>query len=809
MPLKKVDSAVSGSEDHTVGLRKRLKNLLSKNDSSDHMQQLAWSERARRAMSLLMLGTALAQPALHGCTDKDRPVDTGVQLPEIEDPIDDDEDAAVTRPPTSNLDDEVNILNLEPTKGMGATVRSITQAMQINPTGDAIPIVFFNTSNGWKRCAQVNMPSNRAGDQSWWDQARSRLNPEQCGTVDVNRQLPLGMPWRAEHMFAAIRHNARQPMHANERINRRTQIRRAFLEAAKHTELYQYLNHYSPDLAEQFVNLVCDGMPALETEYGHHIETSRTGAEGIWQIEPPTRRDAHTYNQRAWSEIFGNRTPNRNSIADESRVVALIFNNIFRHYKSVWPDNHPVFQHPEALLIPALIGGYNPGQGAVERMMTEELTDPAVQAILASNDPERIQNEAYITASTNYFLRHPRSDYGTASLGYYPKVLAYHALFERDVPGDDNDVTANEIDPPTLAGGRTQARNFLNNLHQRNNSDIRRVRSASFNLSNVSIPRNANAWQFVTSAPSQNNVNVYPWLLQHDPFAARYRNGFATNIALARTIEQEVTAGNLIRENTRSHPELIFDSENIAQPWRRVVRADHISTINKLITELNARLYAGGLGPDYMVVPIINSTVRSLADHGHLRGHSNHSAHPMFAAIDFSCRQYAVIHRKVDGSYERFVTDANIGMYFRGLVQASARLAQPVRDRDTGAVQQGDIFVRFHGPPQHFHMVIRNRSAGEQHVHHAPTAPRRPATVNNRPQVANHPTAPGLRRPRFPNRRLRPQLRHPTLRNNRNRPGLRQLPGRGRHPQIQNNRTPARRPATLHRRVINRRGRRR
>lgn len=807
MSLNKVDSGAPGSENPVVGLRQRLKSLLSRNAGNDRMQQLAWSERARRAMSLLMLGTALAQPALQGCRDKDRPVDTGVQLPEIEDPVDDDEDAAVTRPPSSNLDDEVNILDLPPNTGMGATLRSITQAMQINPTGDGIPVVFFNTSNGWKRCAQVTMPSNHAGDQSWWDQARRQLDPEQCGTVDVRAQLPLGMPWRAEHMFSAIRHNARQPMHAGERINRRTQIRRAFLEAARHTELYQYLNNYSPDLAEQFVNLVCDGMPALETEYGHYIETSSTGAEGIWQIEPQTRRDAHRYNPRAWGEIFGSRVPNRNSIADESRVVALIFNNIFRHYKSVWPDSHPVFQHPEALLIPALIGGYNPGQGAVQRMITEELTDPAVQAILASNDPERIQNEAYITASTNYFLRHPRSDYGTASLGYYPKVLAYHALFEHDIPGEDNEVVANETDTPTLAEARTQARSFLDNLHQRNVRNIARVRNTSFNLDAVAIPRNAEAWRFVTSAPSQNNVNVYPWLLQHDPFAERYRNGFATNVALERTIEREVTAGNLVGENAVTHPELIFDPDNIAESWRRVARADHIPTINKLITELNARMYANGLGHDYLVIPIINSTVRSHADNGRLRGHSNHSAHPMFAAVDFSCRQYAVIHRKADGSYERFVTDANIGMFFRGLVQASARLAQPVRDRDAGTVQQGDIFVRFHGPPKHFHMVIRSHGPEEQHVNHAPTTPRRPPTANNRPQ---HPTASSVSRPRLPNVRLRPPLRRPNLRTAPNRTGLRPLPSRTRqHPEVHTNRTPTRRTPILHRRVINRRGRRR
>lgn len=807
-----VDKKHKGSESigtPKASVRAKLLDLLGLPKNGDRMRELAFTERARRWIAAGMVGAALAQPALQGCKDtNDRPhtPDAG-QLPEIDDPAP-DEDAAVHRAPDNSVDEEVNILDLDPETGMGLTIRNIANALRITPTPGNIPVVFFNTTNGWKQCGQINMPENRARErnQEWWNDARSQLNTEQCGTVAIERELPLGMPWRAEHMFPRILRSARQPINRTEHVNRRTQIRRAFLEAARHTGLYRYLNQYSPDLAEQFVNLVCDGIPALETQYGADIKPSPTGADGIWQIEIPTLNDARTHNRSAWHEVFGNRNPSIHNVADASRIAAFIFDDIYRYYRLQWPENHPVFQHPEALLIQLLIAGYNPGRGAAVRMFNEMMTDPSVQAILTSGDADRIQNEAYITAATGYFLRRTNPNYGTASVGYVPKVFAYHALFQRDVPGEDNEI-ADIHESQSLTNARAQSRENMQRLRQRHNRSVATLNDSSFNLDNVQIPRNGADWAFVTSDSSQNNAVVYPWVVRHDSFAQRYQNGLPTDTALAAVIAREVANGRLVRENTTIHPEIVFDSSNIPQSWRRVMRADHISTYHRLIEEINARMYANGLPSDVMVVPIITSTMRNTGAQRRLRGHSNRSAHPMGAAIDASCRQYAVIRRRADGSYERFVTDNNISMFFRALVQASAHLARPRRNTD-GGVQQGDIFVRFHGPPKHFHMVVRNLATdAETESEHDRERPN-PVVPPQRPNIQSNtrPSGPtNLRRPNVRNRRRRIQLQRPRFRpgiNNRG-PVLRRHPVNNR-PRIH---TPVRSP--INRRVINRRGRRR
>lgn len=806
-----VDKKHTGAESigtPKANIRAKLLNLLGLPKKGDRMSELAFTGRMRRWIAAGMVGAALAQPTLQGCSDnndRSHTTDSG-RLGEIDDPAD-DEDAAIHRAPDNSVDEEVNILDLDPDTGLGITTRSVAQALRMTPQEGTIPVVFFNTTNGWKQCAVLNMPEEQAGSQAWWDNARSHLDPAQCGTIDISRQLPLGMPWRAEHMFTQIRHTARLPMRANERVNRRTQMRRAFLMAAGHTELYRYLNAYSPDLAEQFVNLVCDGIPAVETEYGKEARRSRTGAEGIWQIQPETLTDARTLNPTAWRALFGTNNVNVQNITEASKVAALVFNNIFAYYRSKWNPDHAVFRHPEALLIPALIGAYNHGQGTVERMLEQRLQEDDMRAILNSNDADRIQNEAYITASTVFFTERRNPNYGTASVGYVPKVFAYHALFQRDVPGESNEPTETN-ENPSITAARTQARENLRILSQRQNRLVASIGNGNFNLDNVQIPRNGDDWVFVTSDSSQNNAAVYPWVIRHDPFAQRYQNGLPTDEALAAVIAREVNNGRLVREDITSHPEIVFDGNNIPQSWRRVIRADHVRTYQRLIEEINARMYANGLPNDVMVVPIITSTMRNTGAQRRLRGHSNRSAHPMGAAIDASCRQYAVIRRRADGSYERFVTENNIGMFFRALVQASAHLARPRRSVD-GGVHQGDMFVRFHGPPKHFHMVIKfsNSDSEPEHQNEAPTPappPRRPSTpANNRPN-----TSTGLRRPNFQNGRRRPALRRPRFRPRANQrvPELRRLPVR-RRPQVLQHAPTRRQP--IHRRIINRRGRRR
>lgn len=788
-------------------VRAQLLDLLGTPKSSDRMRALAFTGRLRRWIAAGMVGAALAQPALEGCSNTNARPDTpdAGQLLEIDDPAP-DEDAAVHRAPDNSVDEEVNILDLDPETGLGATIRSVAQALRMTPQAGNIPVVFFNTTNGWKQCAIVQMPEAQAGNQAWWDNTRSHLDAANCGTIDVARQLPLGMPWRAEHMFTQIRHTARLPMSAHERVNRRTQMRRAFLAAASHTELYGYLNAYSPDLAEQFVNLVCDGIPSVETEYGKEAHRSATGAEGVWQIQPQTLRDARRLNPTAWQTIFGNHNANVHNVTDASKVAALVFNNIFTYYRSKWNADHAVFRHPEALLIPALIGAYNHGQGTVERMLEQRLQETDMQTILNSNDSDRIQNEAYMTASTVYFSERRNPNYGTASVGYVPKVFAYHALFQGDVPGESNDIIDTN-ENPSITTARAQARTNLNNLRHRTNRLVASINDGGFNLDNVQIPRNGADWAFVTSASSQNNAVVYPWVVRHDSFAQRYQNGLPTDTALAAVIAREVANGRLVRENTTIHPEIVFDSSNIPQSWRRVMRADHISTYHRLIEEINARMYANGLPSDVMVVPIITSTMRNTGAQRRLRGHSNRSAHPMGAAIDASCRQYAVIRRRANGSYERFVTDNNISMFFRALVQASAHLARPRRNTD-GGVQQGDIFVRFHGPPKHFHMVVRNLATdAETESEHDRERPN-PVVPPPRPNIHSSTRPSGttnLRRPNVRNRRRRMQLQRPRFRpgiNNRG-PVLRRHPVNNR-PRIH---TPVRSP--INRRVINRRGRRR
>nr|MBP7057134.1 hypothetical protein [Candidatus Gracilibacteria bacterium] len=82
--------------------------------------------------------------------------------------------------------------------------------------------------------------------------------------------------------------------------------------------------------------------------------------------------------------------------------------------------------------------------------------------------------------------------------------------------------------------------------------------------------------------------------------------------------------------------------------------------------------------------------------------------------------QYVVLHKTATG-YERYVDTRNTETFFRALIQASARMART-----------GQIAVRYHGPPQHFHVVFMSNG---NTLHYATN---RPNIRNPRPTVAPH-----------------------------------------------------------------------
>jgi hypothetical protein len=690
----------------------------------------------RGYMRPLLVGMALLGPATESCkANEPVTIDAGHPLPEIDDP--DETSEPSTTPPSPDAGEGIELMGLDERVGMGQTMRSMAQALRAaHPNGD-LPAFFMNISGGgWQICGTATMPeatanrrtnAQKATNQAWWDQQRSGFTAAQCGIQNVSRELPIGFAMHREDTIGHIRHVARLGMRPTSRINRRTEIRADFVDAFRHTDLYQYLLSQSSELAEQFIGLVCDGIPAQETKYGSEITVSETGARGLWQMQPAAYQDAVQHRHHR-DEVFPrNYVPNPDNYHDSSRLAALEFDNIYHLFRTTWRDeNHPVWKYPAGFLIPALIGGYHNGGTRQVNLLNARLPQADMQEILRTENPDIIQDRAYITASTGYFLSGVDTRFGRTSVAYVPWIYTWHALFEDELPGDTNDtVTGVEPEIPTVGQARQRANQFMSALTSptRGHIDICTIRSNP--LSAVSIPRNQRSrtdWNFVTRAPSQNNIAVIRRLLARDRFAQRHGNGVATDAQLENVIAAEIRRRNLVPANAVQRPEIAYDSHNIPEVWRRVIRPDHVPLLRQLIVELNTVLYANGMSSEYLVVPVINSTIRSIQANNRLRGHSPNSAHLRFGATDFSKGQYVVLHKTATG-YERYVDTRNTETFFRALIQASARMART-----------GQIAVRYHGPPQHFHVVFM--SNGD--TLHYETAPRGPQIRNGRPTAAPH-----------------------------------------------------------------------
>ncbi|MBI4835992.1 MAG: hypothetical protein HY817_01915 [Candidatus Abawacabacteria bacterium] len=629
-----------------------------------------------------------------------------------------DEDVHESGPVITDTDEGVDLGDFSPTEGMGQSVRSLATALRARPRSDNAIVTFINPlPTGWQLCGTAILPgviarAGRQRNQDWWDSARERLNHHTCTTIDTARELPFGFPIDTDSTFAAVSNYAERPIRPGSRLSMREHLRRNFMIAFHETELYRFLEARSPDLASQFARLVTNGIPAQETSFGANITISRTGAVGIMQTQRSSYADARR--NSAWNRAFrgSNGRPMRVSFASvaqtpwqSARVAALEFDNIFRHFRSKWAEpNHPVWRYPEAFLVPALIGAYHSGPTRISNMLDRRLADSDMQDLLRGEDREAILNQGYIRASTQYFLNRTDGFFGRASVPYPLLIYTWDALFEGDNDTEPSDVGASPSVSPTETShnGEMLGEAFNRWAHARL-EDIktqRFVRVENAPALGARVPFNRDAWNFATRNVSQGNIRVHAWLMRNDALARRLAGGVANDAVLESTVQGMVHDHTFVAADPHRRPLLAFDPANITEQWRRVIRADHVPVVEKLTEELNAILRTGGMNPELFVIPMINSTVRSRAANNRLRGHSPRSAHLTGAAIDMSRRQYVVMRRMRNGSYQRAISSIDSESYFQALIQASVRLAR-----------QGMLFVRYHGPPQHFHIVPRVRRA--------------------------------------------------------------------------------------------------
>lgn len=705
----------------------------------------AWqyiSHVARNRLGLVLAGIL----PLMGCgtrtdvpseahTDSAHVADTATDHHEPNAVVDPDEDAGVEDdagleddsgndepveqgPVVDTTDEGIDLGDFPPTEGMGLTVRSLAASLRSRPRGDNFVVTFVNpVTAGWSVCGTRTLSGELAHNggtarQQWWDTARGSFSADNCPTLDVAKELPLGFAIDASDTFAAVARMADGPYKPGATVTMREHLRRNFLIAFHETELYRFLEDRYPDLAEQFARLVTNGIPAQETSFGANVTVSRTGARGVMQ----TQHDAYVDARRnpSWASAFRGRNghPMRVRFStlqtnpwQSARVAALEFDNIFRHFRSTWTDpNHPVWTNPEAFLIPAMIGAYNSGPTRITTMLTSRLADADLRALLGSNDREAIMNQGYIMAISKYFLDRTDPSFGRESVAYVPFVYAWDALFEGGVStsradaGVANDAAPVEENSRPTAGrvSTNRAREGWAHARLEDIKTQRFVRVPNAPALGASVPFNRVAWTFATRNVSQGNIRVHAWLMANDPLARRFDGGVATDTRLESTVHNLVADRTLVPADPHHLPLLAFDGDNIDQPWRRVIRRDHVAIVERLTEEVNAILQAHGMSPELFVIPMINSTVRSREANSRLRGSSPHSAHLMFTGLDISRRQFVVMHRMRDGSYQRSISSADTEMYFQALIQASVRLAQ-----------EGMLFVRYHGPPQHFHIVPR------------------------------------------------------------------------------------------------------
>lgn len=640
------------------------------------------------------------------------------------------EDVDELEPIITNADEGIDLGDFSANEGMGLTVRSLANSLRVRPTVNSFGVTFINPApTGWTVCGTRALPGSvvDAGNprkQQWWDDARRSFSARECPSVDVGQELPFGFPIATSDTFSAVSAVAERPYKPGAHISMREHLRRNFLLAFHETELYRFLEDRYPGLSAQFSRLVINGIAAQETSFGANLTVSRTGARGVMQ----TQRSAYIDARRnpAWARVFrGPRgrpmrvrfnTTLHTTPWQSARVAAIEFDNIFRHFRSTWTDrNHPVWRYPEAFLVPALIGAYNNGPTRVTNMLTRRLADEDLSTLLAGDDREVIMNQAYMLASTQYFLNRTDAAYGRESVAYVPQVYAWDALFEGGnattstpdagiaaptAPQSDAGVA---VSPPMIVTTMPVIPN-RSALGRWSHARLDDIRSGRFQRTEAALPlrarvvRDAEAMEFATSNISQGNVRVHAWLLANDPLARRFANGVRNDAVLQTTVQQLVADGTLVAADPHRLPLLAFDAENIAEPWRRVIRRDHVPVVERLTEEVNVILRERGMNPELYVIPMINSTVRSVAANNRLRGHSARSAHLMFTALDVSSRQFVVMRRMRDGTYQRATNseNANAEAYFQALIKASVRLAR-----------QGMLFIRYHGPPQHFHLVPR------------------------------------------------------------------------------------------------------
>lgn len=184
------------------------------------------------------------------------------------------------------------------------------------------------------------------------------------------------------------------------------------------------------------------------------------------------------------------------------------------------------------------------------------------------------------------------------------------------------------------------------------------------------------------------------WLENNqDPFWAKYRSGSKTDRELKDQTLKLEAEGKLTNLSKQPSLSAYIDPEHVEQPWRQVIPTEHMPAMNEINLRLNQFLHEVGGDKDYVIIPIINSTVRSIEYNNSLSNSSPTSAHLGYSAIDFSETSYLVQKVGPDGKIIRYVETQNSEVFANALSKVFYEMAK-----------EGKIKVRRHG--NHFHVVM-------------------------------------------------------------------------------------------------------
>lgn len=201
---------------------------------------------------------------------------------------------------------------------------------------------------------------------------------------------------------------------------------------------------------------------------------------------------------------------------------------------------------------------------------------------------------------------------------------------------------------------------------------------------------------FLTKNFDQNHTEVIKWLQENDLFWTQNYGEGLQNEDLEKAIEILLKKGLLKRYDGEKNRHLTFhvDPNGVTEDekFRRVIRTDHLPTMEELALRLNELLRGSGMDENYFISPLVNGTVRSVEANEKEGSGSQQSAHLMFSAVDLSDKWYLVQKFAADGKIIRYRDKKNKDKFLDALKRVVYEMAK-----------EGKIKVRYHDG--HFHMV--------------------------------------------------------------------------------------------------------